>query len=284
MNLDFNKIFVIQSLDVSSGDELTGQQLFDEVLQHFHTIHPDKSAVIINVDTKLELIKKLEDIKIECERDGIKPIIHFEIHGLENRSGLGLNKDDIYWNDLYQSLIEINIASKWNLFVTMAVCYGNYAMVLIKPRHPAPYAGILGSFDDLFEWDLYIRFNAFYQELLYSLDFEKALEALHNSNPGLPADYRFISSEQTFKNVYQRYFDEKFSPGAIKERFDQTIKEEGIGFKDRTVKEQFYNKFKVELLRSKKEFFETDKATFFMFDRFPGHKYIYCADWEPNYH
>ncbi len=283
MTIDFNRIYVIQSLDKYNGDDLTGQQLYDEVLQYFSSKYLDRVAKIFDVNTPTELFDRLEEIKNDCESNGVKPIIHFEIHGLENRRGLSLNKGDVNWDEIYERFIAINVASKWNLFITMGVCFGNYSMLLIKPRRPAPFTGILGSFEELFEWDLYIRYNAFYQELLNSLDFKKALEALHNSNPALPDDYRFINSEQTFKNVYQKYFDTQFTPEKIKKRFNSALKKENIKFTDRNIKHYFYNKFRLKLSRIKKEFYEKDKATFFMFDKFPGHQYIYCVDWEPNY-
>ena len=282
MNISFDKIFVIQSLD-KNEDELTGELLFNEVLQYFKTKYPDKDAELIKVDTPDELIKALAGIKSECETKKIKPIIHFEIHGLEDRTGLCLNSGSVNWADLYESLIEINIASQWNLFVTMAVCFGNYAMFLIKPLHPAPFTGILGSFDSIYEDDLYIKYNAFYSELLNSLDFEKALQQLHFSNPDLPTDYRYINAEQTFKNVYQKYFDTQFSSEKINQRYKAALKEEKIKFNDRELKHQFDVKFKVTLLRTKKEHYENDKTKFFMFDKFPEHRHIYCIDWTPNF-
>lgn len=282
MNILFDKIYVIQSLD-STVDELTGELLYNEVLQHFKTKYPDKDAQLINVDTPVELIQSLQKIKTECETKNIKPIIHFEIHGLEDKTGLSLNKGDINWGDFYAQLIEINDASKWNLFITMAVCHGNYAMFLIKPTNPAPFTGILGSFESIYEDDLYIKYNAFYSELLNSLDCEKALEQLHKSNPVLPTDYRYINAEQTFKNVYQKYFDTQFSYEEIQQRYKAGLKEEKIKINDRERKHRFGIQFKVKLLKTKEEFFERDKTEFFMLDKYPEHRHIYCVDWKPNY-
>src|SRR5690606_14878167 len=97
MTIDFNRVYVIQSLDKKDGDDLTGQQLYDEVLQYFNSVYPDKDAKIFNIDTPSELFDRLEEIKKDCEVNGIKPIIHFEIHGLKNRTGLSLNKGDVNW-------------------------------------------------------------------------------------------------------------------------------------------------------------------------------------------
>lgn len=63
MTIDFNKIYVIQSLDEASGDELTGKQLFDEVLQHFKLKHTGKDAELIDVDTRDELFQAFDKIK-----------------------------------------------------------------------------------------------------------------------------------------------------------------------------------------------------------------------------
>lgn len=281
--IDFNKIFVIQSLDEANGDELTGKQLYDEVLQYFNNQYPHINAELIDVETPTDFNAALDKIKQECADDNIKPIIHFEIHGLENKTGLSLNDGEVYWVDIYDKLIEINEASRWNLFLTMGVCFGNYAMFLIKPRNQAPFTGIIGSFEELYEWDLYIRYNAFYQELLNTLDFKKALEALHNSNPALPDDYRYINAEQTFKNIYQKYFDNEFTVEKINARFKDALKAESVSFSDRNIKHKFYVQFRAQLQRTKKKLYENDRDTFFMFDKFPGNKYIYCVDWEPEY-
>ncbi len=282
MNIQFDKIYVIQSLD-PTDDEMTGEFLFNDVLQYFNAKYPDKNAELIKVDTPSELLEALNKIKIECETRNIKPIIHFEIHGLEDKTGLSLNNGDISWDGLYSSLTKINDASKWNLFITMAVCFGNYAMLLIKPTKPAPFTGILGSFESIYEDDLYIKYSAFYSELLNSLDFEKALEQLHLSNPSLPTDYRYINAEKTFKNVYQKYFDTQFSEDIIRKRFNTALKAEGISFTDREKKNRFQIQFKVTLLKTKQHHFENDKTKFFMFDKFPEHRHIYCVGWTPNY-
>ncbi len=282
MNIIFDKIYVIQSLD-STIDQLTGELLYNEVLQYFKIKYPGKDAILINIETPDELKYSLQKIKTECELQNIKPIIHFEIHGLENKTGLKLNKGEINWSDLYVHLIEINDASQWNLFLTMAVCFGNYAMFLIKPTNPAPFTGILGSFESIYEDDLYIKYNAFYSELLNSLDFEKALEQLHKSNPDLPTNYRYINAEQTFKNVYQKYFDTQFSDLIIEQRYKAALKVKRFKINDREQKYKFGLEFKVKLLRSKEELFERDKTKFFMIDKYPEHSQIYCVDWKPNY-
>lgn len=280
--LNFDKIYIIQSLSEAKGDDLTGTLLHDDVLQYFSLRYPDKEVSLIDVDNPTELKQALIDIAKECELKKIKPIIHFEMHGLEDKSGLKLNTGYSTWEDIYDNLIEINIASEFNLFVTMAVCYGNYAMSLIRPLNIAPFNGVIGSFDAIKEEDLYMRYSAFYLELFSSLDFDKAVDALHNANPTLPSHYKYINAEQIFKNVYQQYFDTHFSNDKLKDRFHATIKEQRYKFKDGNEQVQMFSHYKAKMIRTKMSHYEKDKERFFMMDKYPDHRNLYCVGWKPQ--
>jgi hypothetical protein len=284
--LDFNKIYVIESLGAKLGDSLTGTELYNSVIKHFPLTHGQVNTQLISVNTRGELFSALDLIESECFRLAVKPIIHFELHGLRDLSGMGLNNGYVTWEDLYPKLSTINEASKWSLFITMAVCFGNYAMSLIKAQKPSPYKAVVGSFDSLYVWDLEIRYNAFYQELRNSLDLDQSMDALRTSNPGLDADYRLIDAEQTFKNVYQKYFDSKFSPSGLQARADELVElaatDRGKVFQDNLEREVFRENAINLLLGTKQTFFRQHRDRFFMFDKFPENRKMYCVDWEPE--
>ncbi len=279
MPLDFNKIYVIESLE--APETFTGTNLYDNVLQHFNTKYADKDAELINVNTKDELIAAFEKIENEC-KNGIKPIIHLEIHGLDDRTGLALNRGYIEWEELYGQLSKINAASNWHLYLTMAVCFGNYAMKLIRPNLPAPFAGILGSFDALSIYGLEISYDAFYQELLNSLDLDAAIIALQTANPSLE-EYKLIKAEQTFKNVMQKYFDTQFSHSVVTSRFNKSTRELGIKqSRDRNEWTRARTTFHATLVREKQRTLEEFKTIFFMYDLFPDNKTTLCVGWQPS--
>ncbi|SFU74228.1 hypothetical protein [Pontibacter akesuensis] len=282
MHLNFNKIFVIQSLN-PDREKLTGTLLYNEVLQFFKYKYPDKDAELIDVDDKEQLFNALQNIEHDCLVLNVKPIIHFEVHGLEGGSGIALNFGQVSWIELNKYFTKINIASSWNLYLTMAVCYGSYAMQLIKPISPAPFAGIVGSFNLIEENDLYIRYHNFYSELLGALNFDTALEALYRTNPNLPNGYGYIGSERMFKNVYQDYFDKEFSQSAMKRRFDNAVKDSSKKFINRKDKRQQAKQFRRLLLQTKKRYYTEHKAKFFMFEKYPEHEKMYCLGWEPKY-
>ena len=266
----FNKVYVIESLD-STKDKLTGQELYEDLLRRKTYQIKDFKSELFQIETKKDFFEKLEHLKNESITEGYYPILHFEIHGSEDNTGLVLKSNELVtWEELVTDLRDLNTIIENNLFITMAVCFGAYIMRLIKVSEPSPFWGIIGSFEEIYVYDLIIRYNEFYTEFLENFDLNKAVEKLHNANPNLESSFKFINSEQTFINVNKKYFSEKFTPKAIGERFKDGIKQEGIKMTDRNAMHEFRLKFTIELHKSKRQTFEEHKEAFFMIDKFPG--------------
>jgi hypothetical protein len=276
----FNKVYVIESLD-ETEEKLTGKELHDDLLRWKEYQIADFKAEYIPLDNKAGFLQTLERIKDECTTKGYFPILHFEIHGSSDTTGLVLKSGElITWDELYQDLVAINSIVGNNLFITLAVCYGGYIMQLIKIDNPAPYWGFIGSFDEIVVSDLLIRYNEFYDVFLRDYNLYEAVKKLHEANPSIPSTYRFINSEETFKNIYRKYFIEKFSEEQIKLRFEDGLKQNNLNIKDRNQKNQYKIKFRIELLKSKRDYFEKHKRTFFMLDNFPKNEKRFQVKYE----
>jgi len=268
----FNKVYVIESLDVTK-EKLTGKELYDDLLRWKESQITDFKAEYIPVDNKTDFLKTLETIKDDCLTKGQYPILHFEIHGSSDTTGLVLKSGELVaWNELYQDLVALNSIIGNNLFITLAVCHGGYIMQLIKINKSAPYWGFIGSFDEIKVSDLLIRYNEFYDVFLRNYDLNEAIKKLHEANPTVLSTYHFINSEDTFKNINRKYFREKFSEEQIKLRFEDGLKQNNLNIKDRNLENQYKIKFRTELLKSKKDYFEKHKRIFFMFDNFPDNE------------
>ena len=280
MDLSY-KIYVIQSLNPNK-DKLTGNNIYD-ISKHFI------SSEIFNIDTPSELFEKLSIVENECSTDKISPIIHFEMHGLEDKSGLALNQGVVKWKELYEYLSKINRTSGFNLFITMAVCFGSYAMELLSPWHPAPYYGIVGSFELLQEGNLEISFEEFYNEFKATKSFNKAFTSLQMHNTNMPKQYRLITAEQTFKNLIQRYFDTEFNREKLQSRSEGSIVRKDIDWKgtepiNRKEKRKWKRGF-IKLTKDskrKRQYYQQSKSNFFMFETFPDNKNRFCKNWEPK--
>lgn len=271
-NFSFNKLYVIESLD--STEKKTGTELYNDLLRWKEFEHNDKLSVeLIEISNKNNFIKCLKSIELETLSNDIYPILHLEIHGSQNLDGLVLNSGELVgWNDIYSYLININSNIGNNLFLTLAVCHGAYLMQLIKLDRPAPFWGFIGSFEIINVSDLMLRYYEFYKEFLDSFNLNLAFDKLQKSNPTIPSTYRFISSEITFKEVYQNYLNENTSEKGIAERTKQVQKDENLKFTNRGERRDFEKKFAKQVKETRDMFLKKHRRIFFMFDKFPKNK------------
>lgn len=271
-NFSFNKLYVIESLD--STEKKTGTELYNDLLRWKEFEHKDKLSVeLIEISNKNNFIKCLKRIELESLGNDIYPILHLEIHGSQNLDGLVLNSGELVgWNDIYSFLININSNIGNNLFLTLAVCHGAYLMQLIKLDRPAPFWGFIGSFETINVSDLMLRYYEFYKEFLDSFNLNLAFDKLQKSNPNVPSTYRFISSETTFKEVYQNYFEDNTSEKGIAERKKQVQKDENLKFTNRQERRDFEKKFAKQVKETKGMYLKKHRRIFFMFDKFPKNK------------
>lgn len=281
MVFDFDKIYVIQSLEVNK-DSMTGTALFNDVLRYFKTANPEKDAQLFSVNNLTEFRSTINEIKIQCENFNLKPIIHFEMHGLENRSGLVLSdKSRLLWSDLYRYWRLINEASHFNLVITMATCFGNWGMTTIFPTHPAPFKYIIGTFNEVYEDDLYASYNSFYSSLLYGGNLNEALDALLKANTQIAVPFRMIDAEEVFKGTCQRAISKIIAKGP-KQAFKEGLAKSSFKVQNRTEYREKSKKFEKNFYPGIASLIEEYKRTFFMFDKFPENKTVYCLNWKPK--
>tara|TARA_R110002167_G_scaffold366415_1_gene596374 strand:+ start:2841 stop:3695 length:855 start_codon:yes stop_codon:yes gene_type:complete len=270
-SINFNTIYVIESLDPSQEKE-TGKELYDDLLRwKQQQLGNPFTAKLVQIKNKMEFFDALDRIKSDCENSRVFPMIHFEIHG--NKKGLGLVSGEfIQWVELYEKLIGINSTIGNNLFITLAVCKGAYLMELIKVAHPAPFWGFIGSFDKINAEDILIRYNEFYVELLDSFNINHAFERLQNANSRFPSTYRFISSELTFKNVYNKYLKEETSKDGLNKRAKNVQVDENLKLPNRAKRRVFEKTFKKSVKLTKNQFYKKHSTQFFMIDKFPENR------------
>ena len=275
---EFNKIYVVESL---IAERKTGRELFDDLLRWREMQITELSCQIFQPDTKKDFSDNLTTILEDTRANGNCPILHIEAHG--DRRGLMLASSEyVAWAEMYEYFAQLNMQSRFNLFLTLGICKGAYLMEEIKSDRPAPFWGFIGSFDDLFNNDIIIRYLEFYTEFLSSYDLNRAYENLLKANPGFTAKYRFVSSEQTFKNVYRKYVETQFSDEAIKRRFDTTNKEIGKKYADRNTRSKDFIQFKSNLFRTKDFFMEKHRDLFFMVELYPENRVRFNLDnWQP---
>ena len=222
----FSKIVIIQSLP--HGDEFTGTKLHEdlEILAAFYELGLEID--LVNVTTKRELLDTLESLKICSVEDGSYPLLHLEIHGRNDASGLVLSSGEyVSWDDLKAPLTEINVASRLNLFIVLAVCHGAHLTKIIRPVDRAPCLGLVGPTKEVSTGMVLTEFYEFYKTLLKTGSGGKAFRALAGTSEKEEFEniYYLSSAEQLFKAMYARYIAEECSPNSIDRRAKKIYRE-----------------------------------------------------------
>ncbi len=269
----FDRIYVLESLD-ETNEKLTGKELYDDLLRWKESSFDGKlKTELLQIENKQHFFNVLEYIKDECVTGGHHPILHFEIHGSNQKNGLVLKSMElITWDELRRFLIDLNCQIGNNLFLTLAVCHGAHLMQIMRIDQPAPFCGFIGSFETINSSDLLMRYNEFYTEFLSSLQLHTAFERLTNANPSMPSTYRFISAQDTFIKVYMNYLKTQTSEEGIQKRIQQVIQENHLSFSNRKDKRKFERDFKKRLVNTKEPYYREHSDLFFMLSKHPENR------------
>lgn len=264
--LRFNKLFIIESLQ--SGDELTGTYLADELKKSCPFTSGSYEIELKSIVDRNAWEDMIEQVKEECTKNGIMPILHLEIHG--DYKGLILTSGDfVPWKYIADDFREINYLSNCNLFVTFAVCHGMMIMYQSKISQSMPFCGAIGSFKPLYVKDLKIRFSAFYHELFSSLDIKNAMSALKAENTGLPGDYRYIRADELFFHVYSNYIKDNCKDNALRKRALDTIRDNRLNIPNNKI-DSFVQDFMLVEHQNREKYYLEARDCFFMLQNFPN--------------
>ncbi|WP_459873937.1 hypothetical protein [Endothiovibrio diazotrophicus] len=171
---------------------------------------------LVIAKTKTEFIACLERIRSEASQ-GEYPIPHIECHGSDNKTGLILGDDQyLSWSELKPFLTAINVATRCNLLIVMASCYGGYLGNIVLPTDRSPCWGFIGPTDSVYPDELLSTFNAFYGKLLDTLNGDESLTALTSRKLSF-GGYYFTTSIGIFKHAYSEYLKKYCSGSALEE-------------------------------------------------------------------
>ncbi|MDE6005929.1 MAG: hypothetical protein K2G67_00005, partial [Muribaculaceae bacterium] len=178
---------------------------------------------LVNSKADLEnLFRQIENDRKLCQA-GI--ILHLEMHG-DKEAGIQLaSGENMDWISLGNYLRRINIATRNNLMVTMATCFGGYVMQTLSAMCEASMYFLLGSFRKEYDIDLLRSYTEFYNELFESLDIASAFRKMREKRPRESEAFWPISEVEMFYKVYGGYLVNKCSYDAVKERAKSSIRE-----------------------------------------------------------
>lgn len=224
----FSRIVIIQSL--SSGNSPTGRALRDAIEPTANALY-NVPVEFIETPTANEFWSAIERVQKNIKHRRGNPILHFECHGLSDKTGLSLaDKTPVTWLELKNVLMRLNRETCCNLLVTLAACQGARLMETLDVLSSAPCYGIVGPSGDVSPPDLISSYSAFFVDLLNSKNLETAFISLKDA-PACKAQYFLFTAEDMFRDVFRLYrvtcsTKEQMTDRA--DRFTQIVKKLGM--------------------------------------------------------
>jgi hypothetical protein len=261
---EFSRIVILESL--SSSDLHAGRKIREdiEVSNLFH----DRGLQVEfhDVAKKADFISQLGKLTRETKKLENNPFIHIEAHGSSDTKGLILGSGEfVSWEELKRPLIDLNIATRNNLFIVLSACYGAYLTTIVLPTDRAPCFGLVGPTKVLGAGYLLKSFSRFYQELLASGSGSEAVKQLNLDARESGLDYSLTDAETFFAMVNEKYFGKDCTNSQYEKRAREIIRE----VKSRGANPPSVGSLKRFYKGTQPAYFEMFKRRFFMIDLFP---------------
>lgn len=258
----YNQIIILQSLKIGH----TGSRLFEDLNQIVRYAEGQVSPKLVDVDSETDLLKELDRIHASVITDGIVPLLHFETHGTDDKTGLVLASDEfVPWATIKEPLTAINAAMRMNLFVCLSACNGAGMTQIIQPTDRAPCWGMVGPISTMRAEELLRDYTAFYEELFKTKDGWAAIAKLNRGNIE-NGPYLFTTAEWFFRQVWRGYIHNYCSRPIYIDRANRMIRRlKMFGKPTRLSRNEM-----IEAMREhEKRFFDRAVTQYFMIDKYP---------------
>ena len=203
----FGKLIIIESL--TTDDFASGYYLYKRLIEQ-ETILP--KILYHSVKSKGEMQALLASILDDVRNGMATPMLHFALHGDED--GIFLASDEFMeWDDLSDAIIAINVATRNNLFISLAACHGFFlANVQSKSITRSAFFILLGRKDEHGGGDFSIDYQRFYTIFTTTLDIASAMDSLNREDK----KYYLYFCEYLFLNVVKGSFIDENNNSRLK--------------------------------------------------------------------
>lgn len=174
----------------------------------------------IQVTSAAHLKSLLEELAFHASEHGMRPLLHFDMHGNKD-DGLHISQSSEYvsWNELYNNLQALNQATRNNLVVIGAACFGLRSIMPIKLDKPAPFFVLLAPEKEVCVGFLEDNVLCFYRELFAS----GSLDAAYSRY--LSDEFKYFHCEKMLFIVVAKYIKAACKGKSAQERRERLLTE-----------------------------------------------------------
>lgn len=260
MSARFNQILVADSLP--EGQRGMVDRLFQDMQLRAELVGEAPAIVRRSLTSAAELPVLLRECADGARRQPYVPMLHIECHG--HPDGLEFEDGSIFpWADLKPDLVALNEATKLNLVIIVAACFGGDIARISGADDRAPFWGFVGPKGEISSGQLSDAMTAFYQTLLTTRSTLLAMKALRATDAG-PMFWN-LSAATIFKLIEEGFNIEYLADRNVAQRamvLRALASQQGVHWPVEMVE---------EMLRDPRHMAQF-RERFFMIDLFPEHR------------
>lgn len=209
-----NALVVIESL--AEDERKTGRYLTEDLgalclVKKF-------SVYRFELGSSAEFRVATQNLVKRAREDGLRPILHLDVHGLSDKSGLLFHpsRSTMKWDEFGDLMREVNRATKNNLLVVMGVCHGYSAILGTNIKKLTPFCILIGPGAEVTNQEVLRGFGPFYRALL---DHGSITDAI----AFLPPSYGQYSCERLFANLFARHIHDNCTGKGRQQRVESLV-------------------------------------------------------------
>jgi hypothetical protein len=177
-SIDSNAIILITSDRLDDGGQTNRIHQDLEAI----TNNNDLNYIYMSVNSKQMLLTFLNSLQDNVEFDGLKPIIHFHMHGSKELGlEIGSTGEFVSWLELSKSLRKLNILLKNNLCIISTACHAYHMISEISISKATPYTCLIASQEEITFGYIDDNIIRFYNELFLKNSLSDAYDILKES-------------------------------------------------------------------------------------------------------
>ncbi|MBO9855816.1 MULTISPECIES: hypothetical protein [Xanthomonas] len=258
MSAKFNQILFLDSLPEG---ENTAARLYADVSDWAYVMEQTPAIVFRRVPSAQAFIDLLRECAELAAQQPYVPLLHIECHGREE--GLAFaDGSQLTWADMKPAFVALNTATRLNLIVIVAACFGGSIGGSARVEERAPFWAFLAPKREIGAGILEDGLSVFYQTLLRTRTSEQAMAALRATEAG--KEFWQISAHTIFQMIVKEYEENHLTDGAVQQ---QAARLRAMAAQQGAI----WSQAQVEAKIRDPAIFERFRQTFFMIDIFPEH-------------
>nr|WP_314577874.1 hypothetical protein [uncultured Pseudomonas sp.] len=171
----FSRVVIIQSL--RGDDPPTGESLAQSIPHILHEYQPLIPVELIDCVSGGHFLRIIDQLCVEA-RTGLVPLLHVECHG-DPQSGLEFaDYSDLSWPELSAAMVQLNLASRFNLMAIFSACYGWHFVNEMNIIHRSPCWCLVAPTSKIRPYEILGGLRDFYQVFFTTRNISEAFETL----------------------------------------------------------------------------------------------------------